>query len=171
MSKITFSFTVPHKTNTVKSKRNNINNSAKLIDGVIYIDENANYYVKSLCDNRELKTYNISKSSYSCKNKEVIYRFNEEKRGIIQLLRSSIYLSECIYKFKPFAPGIIVEGYLVKNSNLEDEIEIIKTHNVLNNNEKLYIKYYDICKEIKSFYNDNWKTIHNSYEMKYGNAK
>ena len=48
MSKITFSFTVPHRTSTAKSKRNNANHSAKIIDGVICIDENANYSVKSL---------------------------------------------------------------------------------------------------------------------------
>ncbi len=171
MSKITFSFTVPHRTSTAKSKRNNANHSAKIIDGVICIDENANYSVKSLCSNGELKTYNISKSSYSCKNKEVIYRFNEGERGIMQLWRPSIHLSESVYNFKPFAPGVIVEGYLIKDSNLEDVIEIIKIHNIIDDDKNLYNKYYNTCKAVKSFYNDNWKTIHNSYEMKYGNAK
>lgn len=156
MSKLVFTFSVP---TPAKRSRNTHPEKAKLITGVITIDENANYHILSKDENGNHILYNISPKSYSCKDRDIIYKFNEHKKGIMQLFRNSCYLPKCSWQWKPFAPGVIIKGYLKKTKNFEECVEILKIDYIESNND---------ADDAKKFYYANWKKIHKNYELKYG---
>lgn len=82
--------------------------------GVIHISSTAFYYV-----NIHNKQYLLTKESYSCKNKTILFA----KELINGKILKRIDLEECSREdmtyYLPFSVGTIVQGNIIKNGNVE----------------------------------------------------
>lgn len=142
---IEFNFNIkPINRKVFKSGKRYVYNKSKKIEGVIFIDENANYYVRT---NDKIK-YDIAKSSYNCKNKKVIYsKYLDKNKNRISLIRSEDYMpSRSNYTYLPFAVGCKVKCKLT----FDNKAEIISctTDN-----------YSESCAEALNELRNNYKTL------------
>jgi len=133
----------------------------KNIKGVVWIDLEANYFVRVKDIHGKSKDYPITKSSYSCKDKESVFKFNENNSKILLWFRHEFEKINLNYKWKPFAPGVIVDGYIVKYNDKE-YIEILNTDITTLTSDG---------SEAKAFYLENHKIIKENFEIKYGNGE
>ena len=172
MSTISFRFELKPIARTTK----NINNKIVIKDiklGIVWIDKDANYYVR-IYNNKKSNDYIdylIAEESHNCKNKETVYKLVE--KGLHVWIRNKENLCELSYIWKPFKPGLIVRGTIEKQNDIEvfkikDEyrFELCTTRDfeILNVDPVFYISHIT---DARAFYKENYKIIQQSYNEKY----
>lgn len=145
-----FNFSVVNKES---NKRKTYNNTKKYevvekdLVGVVWIDINANYYIKV-----NNKFYNINSECYSCKGKTMIYAQGYDDKNRICIIRSPEKCIECNHNlYLPFAPGCIVSGDIIINNPLTAKIFNIKEVWIDINNDDAH--------EALAFYKEHYKEI------------
>ena len=135
------------------NKRKTYNNTKKYevvkkdVIGVVWIDINANYYIKV-----NNKFYNINSECYSCKGKDMIYAQGYDDKNRICIIRNPEKCTECNHNlYLPFAPGCIVSGDIIINNPLTDKIFNIKKVWIDINNDDAH--------EALAFYKEHYKEI------------
>lgn len=135
------------------NKRKTYNNTKKYevvkkdVVGVVWIDINANYYIKV-----NNKFYNINSECYSCKGKDMIYAQGYDDKNRICIIRSPEKCIECNHNlYLPFAPGCIVSGDIIINNPLTAKIFNIKEVWIDINNDDAH--------EALAFYKEHYKEI------------
>lgn len=186
----TFNF----KLTAVVSKRkpknsNSVPSGSKRLMGVVRIDLDAHYFVRVYKSLNEFHDYEISSNSFTCKNKEVVYRFEEKTSKIIQWIRSYQPFHVLDYIWKPFKPGSVVRGYVnhlgvfeivdTRHIGFDDfyNKELVKSQkeHSENNKDDIITDRYILCDndiiDAQKFYKDNAITIKKSYQMRYGTTE
>ena len=170
---LSFNFSVVVKKRKTTSNVTSSSNVEKLV-GIVRIDENANYYVRVYKTLNEYTDYKISQKSFTCKGKEVVWKFEKGNKRITQIIRTPDNLCELSYHYKPFKPGSVVKGYInslgsfeilkVKYAHIEDYDE----NDV---NEETSILHYDNIIDAQKFYEEHLKEIQKNYKLKYGTTE
>lgn len=166
-----------------------IPSGVKKVIGIVRIDLDAHYFVRVYKNLNEFHDYEISSNSFTCKNKEVVYRFEQHSSNIIQWVRSHQPLHILDYHWKPFKPGSVVKGYVnhlgvfeivdTRHTEFDDfytkELnKSRKEHSEDNENDIItdrYILYDDDIVNARKFYKDNATKIKKSYQMRYGTTE
>ena len=127
----------------VKAKNSRRTSPKIEVEGVIFIDSSASYYIKDF----DGKIYNIDESSYSCKNHKVIYnKYLDKYKHRISIVRDKeTSFPKSNYSYLPFAVGCEVKGYLT-----DDKVKIVSiTTNIYN---PLYTESMD-------YFRNNYKIL------------
>lgn len=115
-----------------KSKKTNSNNNTiieKNLHGVIrFTPEDFKCYVPN-----KNKLYNIYSKDFSCKDKEYIYSDTLDKNGRRIMYNRSESNTNKILGFMPFAAGVIVNGNIIFDKILKQEVFHIKKTYIQNN--------------------------------------
>jgi hypothetical protein len=142
-----------HKTNSKNTT------PVKKLTGVVFIDKLAKYTIK-IANSTKTIEYDIAPQCFTCKGKNKVWTFQKNNKRLLVLFRSELHLHQLNYRYKPFAPGSLVIGHLIKDINKNDIFyidEICDTNDI------------NLSNEARRFYYDNWEEIHNMYEKRYGN--
>lgn len=134
-----------------KRKTSNNTNKYEVVEknvvGIVWIDINANYYIKI-----GNKFYNINADCYSCKGRDIVYAQGFDDKRRVCIIRNPGEYIECNHNlYLPFAPGCIVSGDIIINHPLTSKIFNIKKIWIeLNNND---------AHEALAFYKEHYKEI------------
>lgn len=170
---LNFKFTAVAKKRKATSGLSSPSNVQKLV-GVVRIDENAHYCVRVYKNLNEHIDYEISQKSFTCKGKEIVWKFEKGSKRIVQIIRTPNNLCELSYHYKPFKPGSIVKGYInslgsfeilkVKYANLEEYTrdDII---------EKTSMLCYNDVIAAQKFYEEHLEEIQENYKLRYGTTE
>ena len=154
---LTFSFiSSSHKERT--NKNNTAHAVVRKLNGVVFIDLSAKYTVK-VTKGTQIVEYNIASQCFTCKGKNKVWAFQKDNKKLLIWFRGEYNLHQLNYRYKPFAPGSVVHGHLVKGLNKEDLFyidEVCDSNNM------------SLSWEARRFYYDNWEEIHKMYEKRYG---
>lgn len=168
-----FKFTTVIKKRKTTSDSSTLSHVEKLV-GIVRIDENAHYYVRVYKNLNEHIDYEISQKSFTCKGKEVVWKFEKDNKRILQIIRTPSNLCELSYHYKPFKPGSVVKGYInslgsfeilkVKYANLEDysKDDIIERTSML---------CYNYILDAQKFYEEHLEEIQENYKLRYGTTE
>lgn len=145
-----FDFSVVKKESNKRKTSNNIKKYEvveKDVVGIVWIDINANYYVK-IND----KHYNIDTECYSCKGKDKVYAQGIDNKQRICIIRNIDEYVECNPNlYLPFASGCIVSGNIIINRFSNSKVFYIK---------KTWTNFdNDDAHEALSFYKEHYKEI------------
>lgn len=145
-----FDFSLVKKESNKRKTSNNIKKYEvveKDVVGIVWIDINANYYVK-INDKR----YNIDTECYSCKGKDKVYAQGIDDKRRICIIRNIDEYVECNPNlYLPFAPGCIVSGNIIINRFSNSKVFYIK---------KTWINLdNDDAHEALAFYKEHYKEI------------
>lgn len=140
-----FNFSVSQK-KVKQKKETKSNNSIKVelknIKGVVFINDNAEYYINA--DNGI--DYKINDKSYSCKNKSIVYRVGEYDTKRVKRIRPLNNLLECNPNYwLPFGIGCVVVGNII---NEGDDVTFV-IHDCYTD------LYNEKCKKAFNYYLDN----------------
>lgn len=119
----------------------------KNVTGVVWINSLAEYNIHI----DDVTFFSISKDSYSCKGKKLIYRQGLDYKGRICLVRNpDDILNDCDNThYLPFAPGCCVLGDIIKQNGLK--VFVIK---------KVWTDLLDIdAHKALDFYREHYKQI------------
>lgn len=140
---ITFNFKPKTKINTAKPRAKKESTIiTKNVIGVIHIRVDGSYYMKY-----EELSYNLTKESFDCKNREVLYYKNILEGNRLRIIKLQKYDKTSLNAYLPFAPGVIVKGNLVKvNQDIEFDLKetINFDENFKDESKKAFIYYRDI---------------------------
>lgn len=173
MSNIGFSFSLSPMSSRRLRKSKTSKPSTPLFIGVVFIDENANYFVRVNTTYKDYKDYKLNLKDLSCKNREIVWKFDNKGNGFVIWIRDLNNLCELTYHWKPFKPGTVVKGHI----NELDEFEIFKIKYDFieefdkENIEKTSVLSASTIDAAKQFYKDNIKIIKENYKKLYGTAK
>lgn len=145
-----FDFSLVKKESNKRKTSNNIKKYEvveKDVVGIVWIDINANYYVK-IND----KHHNIDTECYSCKGKDKVYAQGiDDKRRICIIRNIDEYVKCNPNLYLPFAPGCIVSGNIIINRFSNSKVFYIK---------KTWINLdNDDAHEALAFYKEHYKEI------------
>lgn len=113
------------------------------VEGYIGIKLNGEFYV--LYNNKE---YLIKQENHDCKNIKNVYILKIEKNNRIYIARNE-NLQSLSKHFKPFAPGCIVKGNIIKINNKE-------TFNI----KHVYTDKFDtVSKKLFNYWKNNYNEI------------
>jgi hypothetical protein len=99
----------------------------------------------------ENKEYPIKKENHDCKNIKNVYILKIEKNNRIYIARYE-NLQSLSKHFKPFAPGCIIKGDILKINNIE-------TFNI----KHVYVDKFDtISKRLFNYWKNNYNEIQKS---------
>ena len=116
------------------------------VEGYVGIKLNGEFYV--LYDNKE---YPIKKENHDCKNIKNVYILKIEKNNRIYIGRTE-NLQSLPKHFRPFAPGCIIKGNIVKINNIE-----------IFNIKHVYVDKFDaISKKLFNYWKNNYDEIQKS---------
>ena len=148
MPSFNFSFT---QKKVSKRKTSNDNDKYEVVEkniiGVVFIDINANYYVKVNSSH-----YNIDNDCYSCKGEDRVYVQGYDDKHRVCIIRNVDEYFECNPNlYLPFAPGCVVSGNIVINRYSKAKVFYIK---------KVWIDLdNDDSHEALLFYKEHYKEI------------
>lgn len=148
MSNIKLQFLI--KPTVVKHTTRTTNNStthkrlSKLVEGVVFVDDNSNYKIKCEYDGNTDLILDFTKDSYNLKNRLDIWKRvktnNEKRTRIIRSKEHAMIFPGNPEIYVPFAPNWIVNGYItqIDDKMQFDFSDIIKPFGYTSN-----IKFYE----------------------------
>lgn len=133
-----FNFSIPKKVANKKFSKNKHKVILKDVKGVIWIDENAEYWVA--LDNFQ---YPIHPDCYSCKGKSTVYRQEECYKSNLKYIRNAGECYELNNNFwLPFGIGCVVCGDLIDIGKVSPVFIIKDCWTEYNNESHKALEFY-----------------------------